>query len=169
MTTFSQMGEQFEKGTLPPALDELYKHGATPTGMTSPVVTNTPGVLSGMLKNITNSSIGDPFSWFTEGSLSALSLAEKLLTEVYSVGDNFTNAISGEVRNAKGEIVQAKGAYANLVKTLALAGALGGGYGYLSKKKDEIETRKPKTNAQAAKTQKGKTKSGKAKRRTKRL
>lgn len=170
MTTFAEMGDQFERGTLPQPLDDLYRHGATPTGITSPAVTTNPGVLSGLVSNFTKSAISDPFAWFTKGSHSALSTAEKLLSEVYSVADQFTDAISGEVRNAKGEIVKAKGSYANLAKTLALAGALGGGYSYLSNKQEDLESRTPKTNAKAKKTKKkGKTGSSNSKRKTKRL
>lgn len=143
MTNFSQMGTQFEQGTLPPAIDELYKYGAQvnqPSAIPAVVQTN-PSLLSPILDPLLKSSISDPFQWFTKGTMSALSAAERILTEVYDYADGFTNAVTGEMRNAEGVVTKAKGSYANLAKTAALLGAVGGGGLYLSGVKDDIEER----------------------------
>lgn len=164
MTTYSQMGDLFESGKLPGPLDDLYKYSAT-SGATSPSVVTNPSILSRTVEAITKGAVSDPFAWFTQGSLSALKAAEAAVSHVYQIGDQFIDAISGEVRDAKGNIVKAKGSYANLAKTAALLGAIGGGGAYLFDKKEELDERKPKSSVAAKRKPKKKGKSGKNPRR----
>lgn len=170
MTTYSQMGQLFEQGKLTPQLEDLYVQSATPTGTTSPSVVTNPNYYVEKLKRLTDSAVSNPFDWFVEGTHSALAAAEALLTNVYEVSDYFTDSVTGEIRNAKGEVTKAKGKYANLAKTLALAGAIGGGYSYLSGKKEQLESETPGRTVNAKKKVKGKSQnSGKRKSKPKRL